>query len=155
MNTQNVDIEKMETLVCLESLVETCYRILQGLVHNQGVRRECQQLEFHTQLRQEELIKIFSLSASHKNIINNKVNDYVLKLKPLQLSMRALINVAINLNHFKLDIYKHLNPLTEEHRGLLYNFLEENMEEIDFLRQEKNFHENRLDVYFDATPPRP
>jgi len=131
------DTDKIETLICLESLLDLCYQALAGLVHNQTVRKECQQFEEHAQYRQEELKKIFSLSQENEDNIENKIDKYVLKLKPLHLPMRALINLAINLTAFKIDIYKHLCHMVENYHELLDNFLEENIEEIDFFASGK------------------
>lgn len=144
---QQVDVDEVETLICLESLLATCYQALAGLVHNQTIRKEYQQLEQHAQYHQEELKKIFSLSQKSEAAIESKVYKYLLQFKPPYLSLRAVINLAIHLTAFKMDIYKYLSRTVHEHRELLNNLFEDNVEEMNFLCHEKNFHQNRVDAY--------
>jgi hypothetical protein len=99
------------------------------------------------QHHQEELRKIFSLSQKSEEAIERKVYKYLFQFKPPYLSLKAVINLAIHLTAFKMDIYKYFSHTIQEHRGLLNGFIEENLEEMDFLCQEKNFHQNRLDAY--------
>jgi len=147
--TLNVDkVDKLETLICLESLLAVCYQTLAWLVHNQTIRHECQQFEQHAQHHQEELKKIFPLSPKSEAAIESKVNHHLLHLKPPYLSLRELINLAINLTVLKMDIYKYLSHTVPEHHDVLNNLLQDNAEEMYFLRQERNFHRNRLDTFF-------
>ena len=144
---QRVDVDKLETLICLESLIVTCYQSLSWLVHNQTIRKECQQFEQHAQHHQEELKRIFPLFPKSEIAIESKVNQHLLQLKPSCLSLREVINLAINLTVLKTDIYKYFFRTFQEHRELLNSLLEDNAEEMYFLRQERNFHQNRLDAY--------
>lgn len=144
---QRVDMEQLEILICLESLLVTCYQTLAGLVHNQTIRKEYQQFELHAQYHQEELRKIFLLSSKNEATIENKVYKYLLQLKPPCLSLKAVINLALHLSTFKMEIYKYFSHTVLEHHDLLNNFLEGNVEEINFLHQEKEFHQNRLGAY--------
>ena len=144
---QQVDIDKVETLICLESLIVACYQSLAGLVNNQTIRRECQQFEQHAQHHQEKLIKIFPFLQKSDIAIKNKVNHHLSQLKPSSLSLRELINLAINLTVLKTDIYKFFFNTLQEHHELLNSLLEDNAEEMYFLRQERNFHQNRLDTF--------
>lgn len=133
--------------MCIESLLATCYQSLAWIVHNQTIRKECQHFEQHARYHQLELIKKFPLSSKSKAAIEAKVNQYLLQFKPSYLSLREVINLAINLNSLKMDIYKYLFHTNQAHHELLNSFLEDNAEELHFLRQEKNFHQNRLDTY--------
>lgn len=144
---QQVDADELETLVCLESLLAICYQALAGLVHNQTIRKEYQHLEQHAQYHQEELKRIFLLSQKSETAIESKVYKYLLQFKLPYLSLRAAINLAIHLTAFKMDIYKYLSRTVHEHHELLNNLFEDNVEEINFLCHEKNFHQNRLDAY--------
>jgi hypothetical protein len=144
---QHVDVEKLETLICLESLIAACYQSLAELLHNQTIRRECQQFEQHAQYHQEEIRKIFPLFPKSEIAIEIKVNHHLLQLKPSHLSLREVINLAINLTVLKTDIYKYFSRTAQEHHDLLNSLLEDNAEEMYFLRQERNFHQNRLDTY--------
>ena len=141
------DVNKLETLICIESLLASCYQSLAWSVHNQTVRRECQHFEQHAMYHQEELIKNFPLNPESKVVIESKVNQYLLQFKPSYLSLREVINLTINLNSIKMEIYKYLFHTVREHQKILNSFLEDNAEEMHFLRQEKNFHQNRLDTY--------
>jgi hypothetical protein len=144
---QQVDADELETLICIEALLSTCYQAMAGLVHNQTIRKEYQQLEQHMQYHQEELRKIFSLSQKSEEAIESKVDKYLFQFKPPYLSLKAVINLAIHLTAFKMDIYKYLSHTVGGHHELLNNLVEDNLEEMDFLCQEKNFHQNRLDAY--------
>ena len=144
---QQVDVDKLEMLICLEALIVDCYHSLSWLVHNQTIRRECQQFEQHAQHHQEKLIKIFPFLQKSDIAIKNKVNHHLSQLKPSSLSLRELINLAINLTVLKTDIYKFFFNTLQEHHELLNSLLEDNAEEMYFLRQERNFHQNRLDTF--------
>jgi len=144
---QQVDIDKLETLICLESLIVACYQSLAWLVHNQTIRRECQQFEQHAQYHQDELRKVFPLFPKNDLAIEIRVNQHLLHLKPSCLSLREIINLAINLTVLKTDIYKYFSRTAGEHHELLNSLLEDNAEEMYFLRQERNFHQNRLDKF--------
>lgn len=144
---QHVDIDKVETLICLESLIVVCYQSLAWLVHNRTVRHECQQFEQHAQNHQEELRKIFPLFHKSEVAIEIKVNQHLLQLKPSYLSLREVINLAINLTVLKTDIYKYFFHTAQGHHELLNSLLEDNAEEMYFLRQERNFHQNRLNTF--------
>ena len=147
---QQVDVDKLETLICLESLIVACYQSLAGLLHNRTVRRECQQFEQHAKYHQEELRKIFPLFQKNEMAIESKVNHHLLQLKPSHLTLREVINLSINLTVLKMDIYKYFSRTIREHHELLNGLLEDNTEEMNFLRQERNFHQNRLDAYLKA-----
>ena len=116
-------------------------------MHNQTIRKECQQFEQHAQNHRDELTKTFPLSQKIKDSIESKVNKYILLFKPAYLSLREVINLAINLNSLKMDLYKYFSHTIQGHHELFNNFLEDNAEEINFLRQERNFHQTRLDTY--------
>jgi len=142
-----VDVDKVETLICLESLVAACYQSLAWLIHNQTIRRECQQFEQHARYHQEELRKMFPLSPKSEVAIEDKVNNHLLHLKPSHLTLRELINLSINLTVLKMDIYKYFFHTVQEHHELLNSLLEDNVEEMYFLRHERNFHQNRVDQF--------
>jgi hypothetical protein len=144
---QQVDLDKLETLICLESLIAACYQSLAWLVHNQTIRRECLQFEQHAQYHQEVLRRIFPILQKSELAIENKVNQHLLHLKPSCLSLRELINLAINLTVLKTDIYKYLSRTDPEHHEILNSLLEDDSEEMYFLRQERNFHQSRLDAF--------
>jgi len=144
---QNVDVDKLETLICLESLLAICYQALEGMAHNQTARKEYQQLEQQAQYHQDELKRDFLISQKIENSIESKVYKYLVLFKPPYLPLRAVINLAINLASFKMDIYKHFLHTAQEQHGFLSGFLEDNVEEMSFLQKEKEFHQNRLNVY--------
>jgi hypothetical protein len=144
---QQVDVDKLEILICLESLVIACYQSLAWSVHNQTIRRECQQFEQHAQYHQEELRRIFPLVRKNEMAIESKVNQHLLQLKPSHLTLREVINLAINLTVLKTDIYKYFFHTVQEHHEILNSLLEDNAEEMYFLRQERNFHQNRLNNF--------
>ena len=144
---QFVDVDKLETLVCLERLIVTCYQSISWLVHNQTIRRECQQFEQHAQYHQEELKRIFPLLQKSEADIENKVNQHLLQLKPSCLSLREVINLAINFTVLKMDIYKYFSRTVQEHHEVLNRLFENNAEEMYFLRQERNFHQNRVNTF--------
>ena len=144
---QHVDVEKLETLICLESLIVACYQALSWLVHNQTIRHECQQFEQHAQFHQEELKRIFPLLPRSELAIERKVGQHLSQLKPSSLPLRQVINLAINLTVLKTDIYKYFSHTFQEHHVLLNSLLDDNAEEMYFLRQERNFHQNRLDTF--------
>jgi hypothetical protein len=144
---QHVDVDKLETLICIETLLVICYQSISWLVHNQTIRKECQQFEQHAQYHQEELHKIFPLSQESKVAIENKVAQYLSQLEPARLPLREVINLAINLAALKMNIYKYFSHRLEEHHELLKNSLADNAEEMYFLRQERNFHQTRLDTF--------
>ena len=144
---QRVDVPKLETLICLEALIVVCYQSLGGLVHNRTIRSECQQFEHHAKLHQEELRRNFPLSQKSEAAIESKVDQHLLQLKPLYLPLRQVINLAINLTVLKADIYKNFSHTVQEDHEFLNSLLEDNVEEISFLRQERSFHQNRLDAY--------
>jgi hypothetical protein len=143
---QYVDVDKLETLICLESLIAVCYQSLSWLVHNQTIRRECQQFEQNAKLHQEKLKRIFPLSPKNEVAIETRVNHHLLQLKLSCLPLREVINLASNLTNLKTDIYKYFSYTIQEHHGLLNDLFEENADEMYFLRQERNFHQNRLDT---------
>ena len=142
----HVDVDKVETLICLESLIVACYHSLAWLLHNRTIRHECQEFEQHAKLHQDELRKIFPLSQKNEFNIENRVNHHLLQLKPSCLSLREVINLAINLTVLKMDIYKYFSRTVQGHHEVLYSLLEDNSEEMYFLRQEMNFHQNRLNT---------
>jgi len=144
---QQLDNEKVETLICLEALLAICYQVLEGLVHNQTVRKEYQQLEQHALFHQEELKKIFLIPPKTESGIESKVYKYLLQFKPTYLPLRSVINLALHLASFKMDIYKHFSYMLQEHHERIHGFLEDNVEELSFLQQEKEFHQNRLKAY--------
>ncbi len=147
---QHVAVYELETLLCLESLVVTCYQTLGWLVHNRTIRKECLQFEQHAQYHQEELRKIFKLYQKSEVTIESKVNQYLLRLKPSYLSLSEIINVIINFTAFKIDLYKYFSRTVQGHQRLLNNFLQDNIEEMYFLDQEKNFHKNRVNTYLNV-----
>jgi len=144
---QQVDVDKLETLICLEAIIVACYQSLAGLVHNQTIRQDCQQFEQQAQYHQEKLRKIFPLSPKSELAIDLKVNHHLLNLKPAYLSLREVIILTINLTTLKTDIYKCFSRTLSEHHEILNTLFEENAEEMYFLRQENNFHQNRLDTF--------
>jgi len=144
---EHVDIDKLETLICLESLIITCYQTIGGMVHNRTIRHECQQFEKHAKYHQDELKKIFPLSQKSEAAIEGKVSQYLLQLKPTYLSLKEIINLISNFTAFKVDLYKHFSRTVHEHRDSLNSFLQDNIEEMYFLNQEKNFHQNRVNEY--------
>ncbi len=141
---RHVDVDKLETLICLESLIVVCYQSLSGLLHNHTIHRECQQFEKHARYHQKKLREIFPLSPKSEVAIEVKVDHHLLHLKPSYLSLREVINLSINLTVLKTDIYKYFYHTVQEHHELLYGLLEDNSEEMDFLRQEMNSYKNRL-----------
>jgi len=145
-----VDIDKLEMLICIESLIITCYQTIGGMVHNRTIRQECLQFEQHAKYHQDELKKIFPLSQKNEKNIENKVNQYLLQLKPAYLSLKEIINLISNFTSFKVDLYKHFSRTVHEHHDLLNSFLQDNVEEMYFLDQEKNFHQNRVNTYLKA-----
>ncbi|MBF0511864.1 MAG: hypothetical protein HQL13_06010 [Candidatus Omnitrophica bacterium] len=142
-----VDLHQLELLVCLEVLMATCYQALSWSVHNQVIRKECQHFEQHARYHQEELRKMFSLAQDSEVLIETKVNQYLLQWKPSSLTLREVINLIINLNFFRTDIYKSLFHTMDNHQERLKCFLEDTAEEMHFLSQERIFHENRLEEY--------
>ena len=144
---QKVDVNKLETLICLELLLVTCYQTLGWLIHNRTIRLQCQQFEQHASYHQEELKKIFPLSRQSELTIENKVNQYILQIKPANLSLREIINLIINFTSFKIDLYKHFSRTSVEHQVILNSFLQDNVEEMFFLDQERKFHQNRVSAY--------
>ena len=120
---QQMDVEELEALICINSLLVTCYQTLAWLVHNQTIRKECQQFEQHLQYHLEELRKIFPLSQKSEVAIEMKTNQHLLQLKPAYLSLRELINLAINLSSLKMVIYKYLFHTVQGHHDLLNGYL--------------------------------
>lgn len=144
---QPIDIDKIEVLICIESLLAVCCQTLAAQMHHQAARQECQQFEQRAQYHQQELRKIFPISEKSEVAIENRIYKYLLQLNPSHLPLKAVMNLDINLTALAIDIYKHFSRTFQEHHGLLKNFLEDNVEEMDFLCQEKQLHQNRLDTY--------
>jgi len=144
---EQVDVGLLETLICLESLLVICYQVMAGLLHNQTIRRECQQLKQHMQCRQEELKRIFLFSPKSEAAIESKMYKYLLQFRLPYLSLREVINIAIHLTAFKIDIYKYLSHAIPGYHEPLNSILTDNVEEMDFLWHEKDFHQHRSDAY--------
>ena len=131
----------METLICLELLLADCYSVLEEKIRNRTIRKDCQYFRQHAQYHQEELKKIFSFSQKSETTVDTKVSKYLLQFKPLYLPLKGVINLAMHLSAFKMDLYKHLSLMAQEHQDILRNFLQDNTEEMEFLRHEKEFHQ--------------
>jgi hypothetical protein len=144
---QQADIDKLETLICIEALLASCYQALEGLVHNQTVRKEYRQLEQHAYYHQEELKRIFPLSQKSEAAIENKMYKYLLQYRLPYLSLKEVINLAIHLTAFKMDIYKYFSHTAQEDHGFFNNLFEDIVEEMNFLCMEKKFHQHRLEAY--------
>ena len=95
---QHIDVDKLETLICIEALVDSCYQSLAGLVHNQTIRKECQQLEQRVQHHQEELKRIFPLSQKSEDAIKDKIYKHLLQLKPPGFSTRIVVAATAEIH---------------------------------------------------------
>ncbi|MBF0504375.1 MAG: hypothetical protein HQL14_04650 [Candidatus Omnitrophica bacterium] len=139
---QHEDPDKLETLICIEALLDICYQALRGLLNNETHRQECLRYEECVQEHQKELRKLFPLSKERETAIASKVYQYLLQLKSPHLFLRAVINLAMSLTAYKTDIYKEFCATDREHRELLSIFLQDSMEEMKYLRREMEFHQN-------------
>ena len=139
---QPIDVDKLETVICLESVLGTCYQALAGLVHDQTIRKECQQFERHSERHQEELRKAFALSAENEISIKSKLYKYLLMLSPPYLFLRAVVNLAISLTSYKIDIYRYFSRRNRKHNEVFNSLLQDSIKEMDFLRHESKSYEN-------------
>lgn len=128
------DVDKLETVICLESVLDPYYQALEELVCDETIRKECQRFEQHVQYHQKELRRLFPLSQECEAAVDDKVCKYLMQLKPPYMFLRALINPAISLTANKMDIYKYFSRTDHEHHELLYNFFRDSIEEMNFLR---------------------
>jgi len=130
------DSEKLEIVICLEAVLDTYYRALAELMPGEANRRECQRLESQVQDRQKELRSSFVLSAEQQMAIESKVYKYLLLLRPPDLFLRSVINTAISLTAYKMDIYKNFSRIDHGHQELLNHYFEDSVKEMNFLRKE-------------------
>ena len=139
---QHGDEDKLKTLICLESLLDICYQALAGMVYKEGAAQECQRFASHTKAHQKELRQLFPLSQESEIAIKSKVYKYLLQLMSPRLFLRAVINLAMSLTAYKMDIYEYFSHTDRRHYELLNNFFEGSVEEMKFLRREMEFYQN-------------
>jgi hypothetical protein len=137
-----VDLNKLETVICLEKILNSCYPTLTGLIHNQTIRNECRRFEKLAEHHQGALCRVFPLSQSSEIAIEDKLYKYQLQLSPPNLFLSSVLDLAVNLSAHKIDIYRYLSLKDHEHRKLLNQFIEDSREEMIFLCRERNFHQN-------------
>jgi hypothetical protein len=130
------DVEKVETAICLEILLDTYYKALGELAPDEISRKECQRFETQAQDRQKELRRSFVLSPEIETAIESKVYKYLLLLRPPSLFLRSVIDTAISLTAYKMDIYKNFSRVDQDHQELLNHFFEDSVKEMNFLRKE-------------------
>ena len=87
---------------------------------------------------------MFLLSQENEAAIESKVSKYLLLLDPSCLFLGTVINLAVSLTAYKQDIYEYFSRASQEHHGPLNQFIKDTVEEISFLRWERNFHQNDL-----------
>ena len=136
------DLNRLETVICLEKVLNACYQTMGGMVHNLSFRNECQRFEKQAQHHQGALSRTFPLSRESEITIEDKLYQYQVQLSSSYLNLSAVINFAINLSAYKIDIYRELSLKDKEHRKLINQFLDDSKEEMSFLRRERNYHLN-------------
>jgi len=141
---RQVDIGKLETVISLETVLVVCYLSLEHLIRNQNIRKECQRFRYQAQAHKEELKKLFPLSQESETAIENKANKYLLQLDHPFLFLGAILTLTISLAENKRGVYKYLFRTYKKHADFLNRFVEDNIEEINFLKRENKFYLNRI-----------
>ncbi len=134
------DLNRLETVICLEGVVNFCYPTLSGFVHNHAFRHDCQKFEKLADHHQRALTRVFPLSQEREIAITDKLINYQMLLNPPNLFFNSVINLTINLNEYKIDIYRNLSIKDRVHRKLFEQFIEDSKDELGFLCRERNFH---------------
>lgn len=136
------DIEKLETAVCLESVLEICYQSFAQLIHNRIIREESQKFRLISQKHQRELRQWLPFSLEVESRIEKRIQEYLVNLDPVRLSLSGVVNLSISLAAHKMDIYKYMQRTHSKHHYFFFNrLIEDSLEEMHFLRMEKEFHQ--------------
>lgn len=141
---QLLDKEKVETAVSLEYILTACYRMLSYLLHNRSARREFQHLSQRSNLHQQNFIRLLEHDSSSEKNIEMKRDQYLSNLNIDQLSVVGVLNVAIGMASHTMDIYKYLSRTCPQYGGMLDRLVQDNVEEIELLRNELEFHQQRV-----------
>lgn len=137
---QLFDKEKLETSACLEYVLASCYKSLMFLIHNRNSRKEFQHLSQRSLVHQEHLMKLLEHEEDSEHHIEIKREQYLFNLNIDQLSVVGVLNLAISMSEHTMDIYKYLSRTCPQYGSLLDRLVQDNTEEIEFLRNELEFH---------------
>ncbi len=135
------DKEKLETSACLEYVLSSCYKSLVFLIHNRHARKEFQHLAERSTLHQEQLMKLLEHDMDSEHNVELKREGYISNLNIEQLPLVGILRLSIGMAEHTLDIYKYLSRTCPQYGSLLDRLVQDNMEEIDFLRSELEFHQ--------------
>ncbi len=138
---QFFDKEKLETSACLEYVLLSCYKSLIFLIHNRYARKEFQHLAERSLAHQEQLMKLLEHEANSEHLIEIKREQYLSNLNIEHLSVAGVLNLSISMAEHTLDIYKYFSRTCPQYGSLLDRLVQDNVEEIDFLRNELEFHQ--------------
>jgi len=139
---EEFNTDKLEILICLESVSDVCYQILAGLTKDEAMRKECRRFEQYTEYRREELRRIFLPSSASEMIIQSKVAQCLIPLRSPHLAILEVFDLAVSLTAYKIDIYKYFFRMEQGHNDLLNDCVQDSKEEMNFLRQERKFYQN-------------
>ncbi|MEI7999433.1 MAG: hypothetical protein WCH62_08015, partial [Candidatus Omnitrophota bacterium] len=139
-----VDVNKLEVVICMEGVLDSCYQSISHLIHNQTIRNECQRFRCRAKCHQEELRRQFLLSKENEIAIESKINKYLLLLDPKYLQLDGVLNLSVRLTSNKKDIYEYLSRTSQEHYASLSKFVKDSVEEMDFLQREISVHQRGM-----------
>jgi len=140
--TQHVDTYQLETVLCLELVINSCYQMLARLSPYRNTREEYQRFELYAQFHQEKLRKIFPLSEESETAVENKVYQCLIQVHSSYLFLKAIIGLALTITTYKIGIYEHFSRTHPEHHELLDSFVVDSIEEMNFLYQERRLQQN-------------
>lgn len=138
------DKEKLETSACLEYVLASCYKSLIFLIHNRNSRKEFQHLSQRSMIHQEQVMRLLGHEIDSEHNIELKREQYLSNLNIDQLSVVGVLHLAIGMAEHTMDIYKYLSRTCPQYGSMLDCLVQDNMEEIDFLRGELDFHQQKV-----------
>ncbi len=138
-----LDREKLETALCLENILTACFKSLICLVHNRGARKEFLRLGHRSMIHQRELMRLLDDDPDSAERVELKCGQYLSNLDIGSMPLAAALNLTIGLSEHTMDIYKYLSRTAPCFGSMLDNLVQDNMQEIDLLRSELEYHQQK------------
>ena len=138
-----VNVQKVETAICLEAVVRVCCQAMAESIHNGRIGLECQLFAKEAMLSQNHLRQfLVDREASQRRITQMYQDCY--DVNPPCLSPLGLIEVALRSCLEKVHVYKYLSRTTGSGpRRVFDKAIIRTLKEIKFLKSERAFQEGK------------
>ena len=135
LECENIYYE-IEDLLCFERAIRFCYASLELMIHNQAIRRQCQNFYQRSLIHEEELENILTEVVNTNIKIQKGYETYSLPAE--DLNIESILSLGLAVTEHRLNIYQELrNCLPMKSRILLTSLIAHVGEEIKFFQREK------------------